>query len=56
MKNIIASFYTKWDDDTFNKYLKQFNLNPKKKIKQLSKGMKMKFSLAIALSQTLNLL
>ncbi|MBP2031366.1 ABC-2 type transport system ATP-binding protein [Clostridium algifaecis] len=50
MKNIIASFYKRWDNDIFNKYMKEFNLPVKKKIKQLSKGMKMKYSLAIALS------
>lgn len=50
MKNIIASFYKNWDNQIFNKYMNQFNLPIKKKIKQLSKGMKMKYSLAIALS------
>lgn len=50
MKRIIAPFYKKWDDVKFNGYLKQFNLPSKKKIKELSKGMKMKFSLAVALS------
>ncbi|HLR33824.1 MAG TPA: ABC transporter ATP-binding protein [Tissierellales bacterium] len=56
MKNIVASFYSKWNDDTFNEYLKEFNLNPKSKIKTLSKGMKMKFSLAIALSHDADLI
>lgn len=50
MKRIIAPFYKRWDNGKFEKYLKQFNLPPKKKIKELSKGMKMKFSLAVALS------
>ncbi|HFL3828454.1 TPA: ABC transporter ATP-binding protein [Clostridioides difficile] len=50
MKNIVASFYTKWDNNKFNYYIKEFDLYPKTKIKTLSKGMKMKFSLAIALS------
>ena len=36
--------------------MKDFDLNPKQKIKQLSKGMKMKFSLAIALSHGAELL
>ena len=47
MKKIIASF---------NKYLKTFDLDPKKKIKNLSKGMKMKFSLALALSHNAELI
>ncbi|NMB07151.1 MAG: ABC transporter ATP-binding protein [Tissierellia bacterium] len=50
MKNIVAPFYSKWDEHKFNYYIKEFDLNPKAKIKTLSKGMKMKFSLAIALS------
>lgn len=50
MKGIIAPFYHQWDNNTFNKYLKQFDLPLKRKIKDLSKGMKMKFSLLIALS------
>ena len=56
MKNIIAPTYKKWVDTTFNKYLKEFNLPPKKKIKDLSKGMQMKYSLAIALSHDADLL
>lgn len=48
--NIVAPFYSKWDNKAFNNYLEQFNLNPKKKLHKLSKGMKTKFSLAMALS------
>ncbi|MDF2672783.1 MAG: sodium transporter ATP-binding protein [Clostridiales bacterium] len=50
MKRIIAPFYKQWDNKTYDKYIKEFNLPAKKKIKELSKGMKMKYSLAIALS------
>ncbi|WP_017753951.1 phenol-soluble modulin export ABC transporter ATP-binding protein PmtA [Calidifontibacillus oryziterrae] len=50
MKNFIRPFYKHWDETAFAKYVYEFNLPIKKKIKQLSKGMKMKFSLAIALS------
>jgi ABC-2 type transport system ATP-binding protein len=50
MKNIIKRFYKNWDDEVFNKYMTDFKLPLKKKIKQLSKGMKMKYSLGIALS------
>jgi ABC-2 type transport system ATP-binding protein len=50
MKNLISKFYTKWDDALFNKYCKEFGLTYDKKIKELSKGMKMKFAIAIALS------
>lgn len=50
MKKVIAPFYGSWDENLFQKYLKEFEISPKKKIKELSKGMKTKFSLAIALS------
>ena len=50
MKKIIAPFYSRWDDGVFKDYLDRFELSPRKKIKELSKGMKMKFSLVIALS------
>lgn len=56
MKKIISKFYKNWDDDTFYKYVKTFNLPIKKKIKDLSKGMKMKFSLSVALSHQAELL
>jgi ABC-2 type transport system ATP-binding protein len=50
MKRIIAPFYDQWDEGVFNRYLEEFELEPKKRIKTLSRGMKMKFALAIALS------
>ncbi len=53
---IIAPFYQDWDYDVFGDYLKRFNLNPKKKLKNLSKGMRTKFSLATALSHHAELL
>lgn len=56
MKRIIAPLYKNWNDECFNRYLKEFTLSPKKKIKELSKGMKMKFSLAIALSHQAELI
>jgi ABC-2 type transport system ATP-binding protein len=56
MARIVASFYKHWESQTFDKYLKDFDLNSKQKIKQLSKGMKMKFSLAVALSHGAELL
>lgn len=56
MKRILSPFYKDWDENCFNHYLKDFSLPPKKKIKELSKGMKMKFSLAMALSHHAELL
>jgi len=56
MKNIIARFYKHWDDEAFYKYILEFNLPEHKKIKELSKGMKIKYSLAIALSHKAELI
>lgn len=49
-KRIISPFYEHWDDVVFYRYIKEFNIPLDKKIKDLSKGTKMKFALAIALS------
>lgn len=56
MKWVVSSFYKAWNEEVFQKYIDEFQLPPKKKIKDLSKGMKMKFSLAIALSHDADLL
>lgn len=56
MKRIIAPFYKQWDNKAYDKYIKDFNLPSKKKIKELSKGMKMKYSLALALSHNAELI
>ena len=56
MARIVASFYKHWENKIFNQCLKDFDLDPKQKIKELSKGMKMKFSLAVALSHRAELL
>lgn len=49
-KKVIAPFYSQWDEKVFGSYIQQFELPGKKKIKELSKGMKLKFSLVLALS------
>lgn len=56
MKNVVAPFYCKWDESAFQRYQRDFDLNPDKKIKDLSKGMKTKFSLALALSHNAELI
>lgn len=47
---MLSKIYKKWDENKFNEYLNKFSLNKKQKLRELSKGMKMKFSLCIALS------
>ncbi|WP_449241697.1 ABC transporter ATP-binding protein [Desulfoscipio gibsoniae] len=56
MSKIIAPLYKDWDNHAFAKYLADFDLPLQKKIKDLSKGMKMKYSLAVALSHHPDLL
>ncbi|UQZ36944.1 ABC transporter ATP-binding protein [Paenibacillus sp. PK3_47] len=56
LTNVIKTFYRNWDDETYHKYLKKFNLVEDKKIAQLSTGMKVKYNLAIALSHGAKLL
>lgn len=56
IKRIIAPFYVNWNDRIFNKYIKEFELPADRKIKHLSRGMQMKFSLALALSHDADLI
>lgn len=56
IKKIIAPFYSSWDEEAFQKYLVKFKLKKSLKFKKLSRGMKIKFSLAIALSHNAELL
>ncbi|HHY42052.1 MAG TPA: ABC transporter ATP-binding protein [Thermoanaerobacterales bacterium] len=48
--NFAKKFYDEWDDALFEDLLTRFNIDSSKKINQLSKGMRMKTALAIALS------
>jgi len=56
MKNIVARAYSNWNDKLFHDLIKQFELNPKQKISTLSKGMKIRFSLALALAHKAEIL
>lgn len=55
-KRIISSFYEQWDDEAFNCYINDFGVPMNKPVKSLSKGTKMKFALAIALSHNAELI
>lgn len=50
IKRIVAPAYKHWDNALFSQYAEQFELPLNKSIKNFSKGMQMKASLAIALS------
>ncbi len=56
MKDMVASAYKSWDENEYKKYLDRFFLNPKQRINTLSKGMRMKYALALALSHKAELL
>lgn len=50
IKRIVGPAYERWDDGLFHYYIEKFELPMNKAIKNFSKGMQMKASLAIALS------
>lgn len=50
LTDVIKRFYKNWDNETYNNYLRRFKLDENKKIIDLSTGMKVKYSLALALS------
>lgn len=54
--SVYKRFYPLWEEDTYQKYLKMFELDSFKKLDELSKGMQMKFYLALALSHQAKLL
>ena len=56
MKNIIAPAYKNWSDKDFNTYMQRFALSKDQKIHSLSKGMRIKYALALALSHKAELL
>lgn len=56
MKNMIAPFYKNWNEDKFQNLVQKFNLPLKKKISELSKGNKVKYSIALAFSHEAELL
>jgi len=53
---LAAAAYDRWDAGRYSQYLERFELPPKQKIKTYSKGMKMRLSLAIALSHDAELI
>ena len=56
VKRAFARFYPEWDQSKYERYLKEFALDESKKVSELSEGMKVKFSLALALSHGAKLL
>ena len=50
LQRMLQYFFINWNDEVFFNYIKKFNLSLKKKISELSKGMKMKLQIATCLS------
>ena len=48
--DVTKTFYREWDDERYNKLCERFEIDGNKKFKQLSAGMKVKYSLAVAMS------
>ena len=56
LMNVTKRFYKNFDENKFNEACRLFNLNLDKKLEELSSGMKVKYSVAIALSHKAELL
>ena len=56
LMNVTKRFYKQFDEKKFEEICKLFNLNIGKKLEELSSGMKVKYSVAIALSHNAELL
>lgn len=56
INKVMKNIYKKWDESLFTSYLSKFSLPTNKIIKEFSRGMKMKLSLAVALSHHAKLL
>lgn len=47
---VTRRFYREWDQAAYERYLREFDLDPRKKVKELSAGMRVKYLIALALS------
>ena len=56
IESLVGPAYPTWDRETFAGFIERFGLDPKTKIKDLSRGMGMKLQLACALSHNAKLL
>ena len=54
--DVVRRFYTQWDEDTYTAYMQRFKIDESKKVAELSGGMRVKYSLALALSHRAKLL
>jgi ABC-2 type transport system ATP-binding protein len=54
--DVVRRFYPNWDDGIYRGYMKRFSLDENKKVEELSHGMRIKYSLTLALSHHAKLL
>lgn len=53
---VTKRFYRNWDERAYQRYMESFSLDPQKRVKELSTGMKVKYMIALALSHRAKLL
>ena len=53
---VYKRFYDQWDEPLYQSYLAQFKLDENKRVDELSKGMQLKYAIALALSHHAELL
>jgi ABC-2 type transport system ATP-binding protein len=56
VEKAVSPFYRQWDHEKYAAYLKRFDIDGKKKVKELSRGMKVKLMAAVAFSHDAKLL
>ena len=56
IENALSPFYYNWNTKKYAELLKSFGIDKKKKVKELSRGMKVKLMLSVALSHNAKLL
>lgn len=56
VEKVVKNFYSNWDSELYNQYAVSFKLPMDKRVKELSRGMKMKLMLAVAMSHEAKLL
>ncbi|MGI6004271.1 MAG: ABC transporter ATP-binding protein [Christensenellales bacterium] len=56
VEKALAPFYSRWDEGEYRRRLREFDIDGKKKVAELSRGMKIKLMIAVALSHDARLL
>lgn len=54
--HVTKRFYRNWDEQAYQRYMETFSLDPQKRVKELSTGMKVKYMIALALSHQAELI